>query len=631
MNEERIEPAGQDSSTHPSNLQQLRALAKAVPLRPGIYKLLAADKKILYIGKARRLQTRLLSHFSGRATNTRIALMLSKVVDFQTTLTRSESEALLLEDKLIKEHRPPYNIMLRDDKSFPYIRVSQQHEYPGIYFHRGARGSDDTYLGPWPSAKSVRGTMRQVQKIFKLRNCSESVFAHRTRPCLEYQIGRCSAPCVGFIPPQEYATDTGNAIAFMRGEDSQVAERLAEDMELAVKKLDFERAARLRDRIRLLSNMRRQQTIVSDRGDADALTCRYADSQYAIGLVVIRDGDVIDTSTHFMQVPDSSEQSEEGVRQVLESFITQWYLLPGTNIPSNIYTDPKPKEPETLAQILSDIAGHKVQLYGQGRGKARGWLELGASTVLEKLRQNRWHMPHWPARWKKLAQNLGWSEEKSSGLAIDCLDVSHHRGEHTVVSAVSFDANGRRQEEWRLYRIPEPKRPGDDYAALREAVIRRFKGGLDAKHPRLLLIDGGLGQVRLVKQALIDIQTPALEFLGIAKGVGRKPGLEKFLFPDGRRLELPPQDGARLLLQHIRDEAHRFAIQNQRKGLRKKRKESDVESLPGIGPHTRRALLHRFGGWKELKTASREELQSVSGIGVAKATILHEYLRGSKT
>lgn len=603
-----------------ARLERIRATARGAPTGAGVYRLLDEDGDPLYIGKAGNLRARLATHFSGRASNARLTAMLSRVASFDVSPTESEVEALLLEDQLVKEHMPPYNVLLRDDKSFPWVQMTE-HEFPAIRLHRGPR-KKGRFFGPWPSAKSVRLSLRHVQQLFGIRTCSDTEFRNRSRPCLEYDIGRCSGPCVGHIGAEEYAGDCADAARLLRGDGAELLNVLGEDMRAAAHELNYERAARLRERQQLLSGLQSSQAVAGEGGSADLMVCVQQGQDFSIGTLAVRDGAVVDTQSHLPRVPANIRDPAE----VLAAYALRWYLSPGMQLSSRLYLDPLPDDAAQIAAALDSRLGYRVRVLSARRDPARSWKRVARERAEEGLQQSRRDSRLWLERWEELVRTLGW--EGGHG-GVECMDASHHMGERSLVSCVAFDMRGPRSRDWRTYLISgKDHKPGDDYAALAEAVGRRYGGGKPFAVPRLLLIDGGQGQVNRVRAALDGLGQPGPQLLlGIAKGPSRRAGLERFVADNGAELGLPPRHGARLLLQHVRDEAHRFAITAVRKGMRKSRKTSELEAIPGVGSHTRRVLLNWFGGWKGVQSASVGELCKVPGIGPARAEALRVHFR----
>ncbi len=579
-----------------------RPLLAALPDLPGVYRMLADDGAVLYVGKARDLKKRVSSYFQKSDLSPRIAHMVARIHDIQTTVTRTEAEALLLENNLIKGLSPKYNILFRDDKSYPYLLLSG-HAYPRLGFFRGTPDKKHRTFGPFPNSLAVRESIQILQKVFRLRTCEDTVFANRSRPCLLHQIKRCSAPCVGAVSDADYARDAADAALFLSGRDNEVLEDLSQRMEAAAQALRYEQAAVYRDQIQALSAVRASQFVESrSTQDADIVAGVRKGGLACVYLVMVRGGRNLGGRAFF---PSHVEDAD--LPAVLEAFVSQHYE--GRAIPPTLFLN---AEVDGLADWLSDHAGHRVNIVSQPREERRIWLEMAlknaelALSTREGLRENQ------AARLAALNEALGWE-----GIArIECFDVSHTMGEATVVSCVVFDQGSMQSSEYRRYNVSGIT-PGDDYAAMRDALLRRY-GKLAAgegKLPDLLLIDGGKGQLHMALDVLSELGLGNLPMLGVAKGAARKPGMEQLFFPDeAEPLKLRPDHPGLHLIQQVRDEAHRFAITGHRARRGKTRTQSSLEGISGIGAKRRQKLLQTFGGLRGVVDAGVEELVRVEGI-----------------
>lgn len=585
-----------------------------LPNLPGVYRMLGEGGELLYVGKARDLKKRVSSYFHKADLSPRIQLMVARIRDIQVTVTRSESEALLLENNLIKAQAPRYNILFRDDKSYPYL-VLTGHAYPRIAFYRGPTDRQNRYFGPFPSAHAVREAIQILQKVFRLRTCEDSVFAHRSRPCLLHQIRRCSAPCVGLVSPEDYARDVEDAALFLSGKDAEVLSRLTAAMERAAAELRFEAAAVYRDQIQALARVREKQFVESrTRQDADVVAAVVEDGLACVWLGMIRAGRLLGGKAFF---PNNAEQADGA--QILEAFVSQHYAA--HDIPPLLVLS---AEVEGLEGWLSERAGHRVQVVSRPVGERRVWLRLAEENARAALTARQGQRANQALRLAALNEVLG----ETTIERIECLDVSHTLGEATVVACVVYDRGALQPAEYRRYNVANPT-PGDDYAALKEALARRY-GKLasgEGRLPDLLLIDGGRGQLNVALAVLGELGLGDLPMLGVAKGEARKPGLEQLFLPDEREpLRLPPDHPALHLIQQIRDEAHRFAITGHRARRAKRRSQSTLEEIEGIGPKRRQRLLQTFGGLRGLKAAGVEELAQVEGISRALAERIYRQL-----
>jgi excinuclease ABC subunit C len=598
-------PAPAEGAGAPERPFDAPTLIAGLPNRPGVYRMIGARADVLYVGKARDLKKRVSSYFTKHDHGPRIALMVSQVAGVEITVTRSEAEALILENNLIKSLAPRYNILFRDDKSYPYLMISG-HEYPRLGFYRGTLDKRNAYFGPFASAWAVRESIQLLQKVFRLRTCEDTVFANRSRPCLLYQIKRCSAPCVGHIDAAAYAEDVRNATLFMEGREDDVLDALAQRMHAASEALEFERAALFRDQIQTLNRVQTRQYVDTAKTlDADAIACVIERGITCVNLVMVRRGRYLGDKSFF---PQHAEDRMPG--EVLAAFLAQHYvagMVPGLIVAGEI------GEPEETQDLLGELAGHPVQLVTRPTAERRRWLEMAENNALMAAAQRLREQGTQEARVAALCEALGLPP---SIRRIECFDVSHTQGEATVASCVVYDQLGMRSGEYRRYNITGLT-PGDDYGAMRDVLHRRYEKVTRGEGvvPDLVLIDGGKGQVNAARAVMEELGLADLFLVGVAKGPERKPGLEELVLAEGdRTLQLPPDHPGLHLVQQIRDEAHRFAITGHRARRGKARVTSTLEGISGIGAKRRRHLLERFGGLKGVQSASIEELAQVEGI-----------------
>ncbi|MFZ5491659.1 MAG: excinuclease ABC subunit UvrC [Pseudomonadota bacterium] len=597
-----------------------RAIAVRLPTRPGVYRMLDAGGKVIYVGKAGNLRRRVASYFSKRHDSPKVARMVAQIADIEVTVTASEGEALILENNLIKSLRPRYNIMLRDDKSYPYIYLSKGEPFPRLAFHRGARKGPGRYFGPYPSAGAVRDSLALMQRIFPLRQCEDAVFRARTRPCLQYQIKRCTGPCVGLVTPDEYADDVRHAELFLEGRNAQVIEELAAQMSQAATTLDYERAARLRDQIGALRRAHEQQGIEGVEADIDVIACASKDGVACVELLFIRGGRSVGTRSYFPRLADDAEPDS-----VLAAFLPQHYL--DGEVPDEIVLSHVVPDQALIEAALGDTSGHKVRVTAAVRGDRAKWLRLARTNASLTLARRLASSASVRERYEALQDALGLD---SLPQRLECFDISHTRGEAPVASCVVFDENGPAKADYRRFNI-EGVTGGDDYAAMAHAVERRYtrlqKG--EGAFPDVLLIDGGAGQLARVQAVLEELQVSGLAVLAVGKGETRRPGAETLLLMGREQpVFLPPDSPALHLIQHIRDEAHRFAIAGHRGRRQKARNTSPLEHIPQLGPKRRRLLLTRFGGLQELRRAGVDDLAQVPGISHTLAQTVYDALHG---
>ena len=601
-----------------------KAFLKTLTERPGVYRMLDAEGTILYVGKARNLKKRVASYFRTSGLSLKTQALMRQVASIEVTVTRTEGEALLLESNLIKAHRPRYNVLYRDDKSYPWIYVATEETYPRLAFHRGARNRPGRYFGPYPNAQAVRETLALLAKVFRVRQCEESVFNNRSRPCLQHQIDRCSAPCVGLISPEEYARDLRDAMLFLEGRNDEIIEQLGERMQAAAEALAFEEAARCRDRIATLRRIQEKQYVTGEHGDLDIVALAMEAGVAVVQVFFVRGGRNLGNKTFQPSVPEA-----ETPEAVMEAFLSQFYSAhrpPGEILVNRLDTG---EATALLEAALSERAGRRVRIRSRVRGDRARWLEMAernAQTALATRLVSRSGMRE---RLAALGEALGLDSPPDR---MECFDISHTRGEATVASCVVFDAEGPRKSDYRRFNI-EGITPGDDYAAMRQALERRYRRirAGEAALPDVLFIDGGKGQLAMAREVLSELDVRDVTLVGIAKGPDRRPGLET-LFVDGRDapVHLPPDSRALHLVQQIRDEAHRFAITGHRQRRQKRRTRSPLESIPGVGARRRQRLLTHFGGLQEVARAGVEDLMRVKGISRRLAEQIHAAFHGEE-
>jgi excinuclease ABC subunit C len=585
-----------------------KAFLKSVTGKPGIYRMYNAEGKVLYVGKARNLKKRLQSYFRSTGLSPKTELLMSKVADIDVTVTHTESEALLLENNLIKEYLPRYNVLLRDDKSYPYIYISDKDKYPRIDLHRGARKKPGRYLGPYPNAGAVRETINLLQKTFRIRQCEDSYFRNRSRPCLQYQIKRCTAPCVNLISEQAYRQDIKHALLFLEGKSSQIIEELVASMEKAAKKRNYEKAAVYRDQISNLKVITERQHVSAEKGDIDIIACATEGGQACIQVFYIRNGLNLGNRSYFPSLPEAMD-----IPDILAAFMPQFYL--GREVPVNIILSSRPTDAGLIQQTLSEKAGRKISLSTSVRGERARFLEMALNNARQALTSRLLSRTGLLQRFEALQEAL---QLESVPERLECFDISHTQGEATNASCVVLTQEGPYKSDYRRYNIRDIT-PGDDYAAMRQALRRRYKKTKDdedsRKLPDVLFIDGGKGQLRQAVEVFDEFGISSVLLVGIAKGEGRKAGLEKLVFSDGRpELHLDAESSALHLILQIRDEAHRFAISGHRAQRAKKRTQSPLEDIAGLGPRRRQTLLKHFGGLQGITRAGVEDLARIPGI-----------------
>ena len=573
---------------------------------PGIYKMLNDTDTIVYIGKAKNLKNRVSSYFRKGAASPKQKVMVAKIARIEVTVTHTEAEALLLESQLIKKHKPRYNICLRDDKSYPFIYISSEQEFPQITSHRGAKKKKGNYYGPYPSAGAVRETLKQLQKIFPVRQCEDSYYKNRSRPCLQHQIERCTAPCVGLISQEKYAYDVNNTRLFLEGKGSLLIDKLVHNMDKLATDLEFEQAATVRDQISQLRTILEKNYVHGAKGDVDIVACATRAGIACVQIFFIRNGQNLGNKTFFPKI--SGEYKPENI---LQAFIPQYYL--DKNVPYELIVSHKPEEVDLLTEVLTHHAGHNVTISPHVRSDRSRWLQMACVNVENALLTKLSDKQGIYARFLSLQEELGCQEVPKR---LECFDISHTQGDYTVASCVVFDREGPVKSSYRRFNIAGIT-PGDDYAAIYQAVSRRFKRLVKGEHeaPDILFIDGGKGQVNAAEKALAELQVNNVMIVGVSKGPDRKAGMEKMILPGQEQpIDVTPGASGLLLIQHIRDEAHRFAITGHRARRGKAKKESILETIAGLGPKRRQILLKQFGGMQGISRAGVDALCSIDGI-----------------
>jgi len=630
-----------------------KPILDSLPLLPGVYRFFDGKGEVLYVGKANQLKKRVTSYFQKTNVSPRIRLMVSHIARIETTVTRSEAEALLLENNLIKSLRPRYNILFRDDKSYPYIVLTGD-KFPRLTYYRGTPDRQHQYFGPYPNSYAAKESIQLLQKIFRIRTCENSVFNNRTRPCLLHQIHRCTAPCVQLVSQQAYQTDIRNAVLLLQGRHQEVEQTLRAAMEQAAEGQHYEQAAALRDQLRALHTVQQKQFVESTGGatDADIIALAQQDGLVCVNLAMVRGGRHLGDKSFF---PEHAE--DLAANEIVQAFIAQHYL--DRSVPPLLVLDAECGD-ETLAQLLGEQAGHAVKISQAASGERKQWLEMAQRNALLALQQRKAQQGGQKLRLDKLREFLDMPDLQR----IECFDISHTMGEATQASCVVYENLDMRTSQYRRYNITGIT-PGDDYAAMRQALTRRYQklaeacpdettshstkpskndsqvagheprrrhgqkaegAKTDLKRPDLILIDGGLGQLHIAMEVMHELGLNELALVGVAKGEERKAGLEQLIFPDGTARQLPSDDPALHLIQQIRDEAHRFAITGHRAKRGKARTASSLEEISGVGDKRRRSLLTHFGGLREVKQASVEQLCQVEGISKSLAEAIYQQL-----
>ncbi|WP_186474959.1 excinuclease ABC subunit UvrC [Psychrobacter sp. KCTC 72983] len=607
-----------ESSPVDDKKARLKHLIKRLPNLPGVYKMLGKNGDILYVGKAKSLKSRVNSYFAKTIDHPKTRALVARIHNIETIITRSETEALLLEQNLIKEYRPPYNVLLRDDKSYLYVFISADKPYPRLAYGRGkGNHQKGRFFGPFPSAHAAKETLVLMQKMFQMRQCTNTFFKQRQRPCLEYQIKRCRAPCVGLVSPEEYAEDVNNTIRFLKGDSSDIHSTLIEKMEGAAEALDFEKAVLYRDQLSMLREVQARQAVYTVQGEADVIAIASQAGMTCVNVLTVRGGRVLGGKNYFPDV-DSSEPLADN----LSAFITSFYFQVTDDLPAEIILSHEIPDQVAVSEALATHFGSKVVIKTNVREHRSEWLDLATLNTSNALKTKLSDYLELHARFGALKDVLSDVTDRTVD-RIECFDISHTMGEATIGSCVVFDQGGARRRDYRQYAIHDIQ-GGDDYAAMKQVLTRRYK---KQPLPDLLLIDGGKGQLSMAKEVLVELGILGDTLLiGVAKGEGRKAGLEVLHFLDHEPLDLPMDSKALHLLMHIRDEAHRFAITAHRKKRDKRRSSSVLEVIPGLGEKRRRDLLNHFGGMQQLLGASQQELAGVQGIGPVLAKTVYKVL-----
>ena len=587
-----------------------QSFLKSLTQRPGIYQMLDGEGQVLYVGKAKNLKNRVTSYFRKTGLTAKTAALVKRIVQIDVTVTETETEALILEHNLIKQYRPPFNILMRDDKSYPYIFISDRDQWPRLSFHRGPKKAKGTYFGPFPSVHAVRESMSFLQKVFRVRQCEDVFFKNRSRPCLQYQIKRCSAPCVGFVKPDDYAEDVNLTRLYLDGKAEKILQQLERDMDKSSIALEFEKAGEYRDQISALRQVQAQQMIEKGRGTIDVVAGAVTNGQACVHMLYVRQGRILGSRSYYPKAPLAEKVSE-----LLDEFLPHLYLdgAGRPDLPKEILVNASLEGAEVLTDALKERIGRNIEIRDSVRGFRAKWIELAQRTAEQNLAGKLASKQTLQQRFESLRETIGLDEVPER---LECFDISHSSGEAVVASCVVFDSNGALKSDYRRFNI-ENITGGDDYAAMEQAIRRRYtrlmKG--EGKLPDILLIDGGKGQIGVAKSVLADLGVVGVVVLGVAKGTTRKPGMETLILADqDNKVIARPQQAALHLIQQIRDEAHRFAITGHKQRRDKKRRTSALEGIPGVGPTRRRDLLKHFGGIIEVKKASVADLMKVENI-----------------
>ncbi len=593
--------------------------------KPGVYQMLDASGIVIYVGKAKNLKKRVSSYFRKTGQTPKTQVMVSQIAYIEILVTHTESEALLLENNLIKNLKPRYNILLRDDKSYPYIFLSDQDTFPRLAFHRGARKKKGRYFGPLPNGHSVKSSLNLLQKLFPVRQCEDSFYKNRSRACLQYQIKRCSAPCVGLVSEADYAEDVRHTILFLEGKSNQVIDELIKRMDEAAAQLEYEKAAIYRDQIVSLRRLQETQYVSNEKGDLDVIAIEYQQGIACIQVFFIRDGLNLGNKSFF---PKNARH--QTVSELLSAFIAQFYLSSLKTdrlIPSLILVSHPFEEQALIETVLKEQSGHKVEIRDKVRGERLRWLQMAQANAQMALLSRLSNKASVVERFEELQNALNMDTVPQR---LECFDISHSSGEATVASCVVFDQSGPLKSDYRRFNIDNIT-PGDDYAAMYQALTRRYirvaKG--EGKLPDLLVIDGGKGQVKQARDVLEELQLNSVRIIGITKGEGRKAEHDTLLLSEtNEKVILPSNSKAMHLLQHIRDEAHRFAITGHKTRRAKARKTSQLEKISGLGPKRRQELLKQFGGLQEVARVGVEDLAKIKGISKSLAQKIYDHFHG---
>ncbi len=610
-----MSPADENTS---SIKPQIKKILAHLSKKPGVYQMLGKDGETLYVGKAKNLSNRVKSYFVKQHQSPKTELLVTYIEDIHTTVTETETEALLLENNLIKKYKPRFNVLFRDDKSYPFVFLSAG-DFPRLAYHRGAKKEKGDYFGPFPSTSAVRQSLSLIQKTFQIRQCEDSYFANRSRPCLQYQIKRCTAPCVGYISKEEYAKDVENVKLFYQGKSEQVIKRLQKKMDMASQNLEFEIAARYRDQIKQMRHVMQQSVISGNASDMDVIGVSYASGVCCILLVFIRQGMIVGNKTYFPKVPKHSD-----LQEIVSTFLG-FYYLSGAEIPKQVVIENLPEDIEALQEAFSQQRGSKVTLRQASRGQVKEWQTFANKNAEHSLRAKLNSKSNFTQRLLDLQKALQMEQMPKH---VECFDISHTQGKQTVASCVVFDENGPKKADYRIFNISGIT-GGDDYAAMQQALTRRYKRLRDEQQalPDLVIVDGGKGQLAKAEEVFNELDLQSVYLIGVSKGSDRKVGMEQIWFP-GQHQPLLLDDDSKALhfIQHIRDEAHRFAITKHRHQRKKSATKSMLEEIPGVGAKRRQALLRHFGGWQEVEGASVKEIAGAPGISLSLAQKIYDYL-----
>ena len=600
---------------------RLDHLIKRLPNLPGVYKMLGKNGDIIYVGKAKSLKSRVNSYFAKTIDHPKTRALVQRIDNIETIITRSETEALLLEQNLIKLHRPPYNVLLRDDKSYLYVFISADKPYPRLAYGRGkGQHQKGRFFGPFPSAHAAKQTLLMMQKMFMVRQCTNAFFAQRQRPCLEYQIKRCKAPCVGLVSPEDYADDVNNTIRFLKGEGTDLQVKLVGKMEQAAEDMNFEQAALYRDQLSMLREVQAKQAVYTVKGEADIIAIASQAGITCVHVMNVRNGQVLGGNNYFPDV-----DSENDIADNLSEFVSSFYFQVSDDLPEELIISHELPDQTAMTEALTETFGKKVTIKTKVREQRNEWLTLAQMNANNALQTKLGDYLEVKSRFNALNAVLKEALQGKSLDRIECFDISHTMGEATIASCVVADQGGLRKRDYRQYAI-HGITGGDDYAAMKQVLNRRYS---KQPLPDLLLIDGGKGQLNMAKDVLSELGIlPQTLLVGVAKGEGRKAGLEVLHFIDREPLDLPADSKALHLIMHIRDEAHRFAITAHRKKRDKRRSSSVLEAIPGLGEKRRRELLNHFGGLQQLLGASQDEIGQVNGIGKVMANTIYKVLHG---
>jgi excinuclease ABC subunit C len=597
-----------------------KSFLRNLTTKPGVYRMYDNENSLLYVGKAKNLKNRVSSYFRSRGLTNKTVALVSHIHRIEIAVTHSETEALLLEQTLIKQHRPPYNILLVDDKSYPYLKVSKAHSWPGLYLHRGSRGNRDEFFGPFPSAHAVRESLILLQKAFRIRQCEDSVFENRKKPCLQYQIKRCKAPCVGLVSEEEYESDLLKTRSFLQGKSQELIETIEVEMDEAAAKYEYEQAAEYRDQLMFLRKVQEQQYVSGGKGNVDVFAVVKQAAGVCIHFLMVRDGRMIGSRSFFPK-----PGIEEDERLIMTGFLAQHYLAKHHgDCPSQIISNVEVPDSQSLEAALKEQYSKTVAIQYSVRTNNAKWLELAVTNATEQLQHRMSHGVQVTQRLEALQNAL---EMDNAPERIECFDISHSSGEATTASCVVFDQDGPNKSMYRKFNI-DGVTEGDDYAAMAQAINRRYSRlqKEDQKLPDLLIVDGGKGQMGIARDVMNELGI-AIPLLGVAKGETRKPGLETLFFETTDQVVLLPNHSPALhLIQHIRDESHRFAITGHRARRGKARIGSILDDIPSVGPGRRRALIRHFGSAIAVKSASVDEISKVTGISKRLAQDIYDFL-----